>query len=233
MKRLVLASALSVIGLAWTSPASAQIGVRPDWNYGDEAPQGYNESRRVAYDNGYREGLQEGERDARRRDNYDFRNERTWQRADNGYHRSFGDRGRYQQVFRSGYEAGYADGYRRYGGAYGGGYGNRAPGGVYPNTRGDYGYPGQGRYGQGGYGQGGYGYGSSPAYANGVRDGYEKGREDGRDRDSFDPNRHKWYRSGDHDYKSQYGPRRQYEDIYRRGFQEGYERGYREFGYRR
>jgi hypothetical protein len=221
MKRLLLASALGVMGLAWATPASAQLGVRADWNYGDEAPQGYNESRRVAYDNGYREGLRDGERAARRRAAFDFRDERTWQRADKGYHRSFGDWGRYQQSFRNGYESGYAEGYRRVAPGYGGGYGGgRVP--VYPNTRGDYGY--------GGYsGQGGYGYGSSPAFANGVRDGYEKGRQDARDRNSFDPQRHRWYRAGDHDYRSQYGPRRQYEDIYRRGFQEGYERGYREW----
>jgi hypothetical protein len=231
MKRALLASVLGVAAVAWASPASAQLGVRPDWNYADEAPQSYNDARRGAYDNGFRDGLRDGERDARSRDRYDFRDERAWQRGDGGYHRSFGDRGRYQQSFRSGYEAGYADGYRRFGGGYGNGgyYGNQRPGdvygGVYPNNRGDYGngYPNQGRWG----------YNSTPAHANGVRDGYEKGREDARDRDPFDPRRHSWYRSGDHDYRREYGPKPQYEDLYRRGFQEGYERGYREWGYRR
>lgn len=224
MKRTLLASALGVLAMTWAAPASAQLGVRPDVNYTAEAPQSYNEARRVAYDNGYRDGLREGENDGRRRNAFDFRDERGWQRADRGYHRSYGDRGRYEQVFRSGYEAGYADGYRRVAPGYGGGYGNR-PGGVYPNTRGDYGYgyPNQGRYG----------YGSSPAFNNGVRDGYEKGREDARDRDAFDPRRHSWYRGGDRGYKNEYGPKRQYEDSYRSGFQEGYERGYRESGYRR
>ena len=83
-------------------------------------------------------------------------------------------------------------------------------------------------YPQGGYGyprNGGYAY--SPAFANGTNDGYEKGREDARDRDSYDPNRHKWFREGDHDYKSSYGARSQYENVYRQGFQEGYDRGYR------
>ncbi len=87
---------------------------------------------------------------------------------------------------------------------------------------------------QGGYGyprNGGYAY--SPAFANGTNDGYEKGREDAKDRDSYDPNRHKWFREGDHDYKSSYGPRSQYENVYRQGFQEGYDRGYREWSYRR
>jgi flagellar biosynthesis/type III secretory pathway protein FliH len=245
MKRLSLVSALGVVGLVIASPASAQLTGGIDLNrpsYADEARQPYNESRRVAYDNGYREGVKEGERDARSRNTFNYQDERTWQRADKGYHRTFGDWDRYQQTFRTGFAAGYSDAYRRFApdNVY------RGNGGVYPNTRGGgYGYPSQGGYGYSGQsdygysGQGGYGYpsqgryGYSPAYANGVNDGYEKGREDARDRDSFDPLRHKWYREGDHDYKSQYGPRQQYENVYREGFKEGYERGYREWSYRR
>ena len=228
MTRLYLVPALGVVGLMLGSPASAQLAGTIDSNrpaYADEARQPYNESRRVAYDNGYRDGVKEGERDARGRNAFNYQDERTWQRADNGYHRSFGDRERYQQSFRTGFAAGYSDSYRRF--APDRGY--RGNGGVYPNTGGSYGYPGQGGYGYPRQG----GYGSSPAYANGANDGYEKGREDARDRDSFDPLRHKWYRDGDHDYKSSYGPRRQYENVYREGFKEGYERGYREWSYRR
>jgi flagellar biosynthesis/type III secretory pathway protein FliH len=215
------------MGLAMTSPVSGQIVSRPDWNrpsYSDEAQQPFYESRRVAYDNGYREGVREGERDGRRRAAFNYQDQRTWQRADKGYHRSLGDWPRYQQVFRTGFAAGYSDAYRRFAPNYGyGGYGNGGygPGGVYPNTRGGYGYPSP------------RGSGYSPAYANGVNDGYEKGREDARDRDSYDLLRHKWYRSGDHDYKSSYGPRQQYENLYRQGFKEGYDRGYREWSYRR
>lgn len=234
MKRLLLVPALGVVGLALASPASAQLSALPDLTraaYADER-QPYYESRQVAYDNGYREGIKEGERDAKRRDAFNYQDERTWQRADKGYRRSYGDPVRYQQTFRTGYAAGYSDGYRRHAPSYGNGY---PRGGVYPNTRGGYGYP-QGGYGypdRGGYGYpGGYGY-NSPAYSNGVNDGYKKGREDARDRDSYDPLRHKWYREGDHDYKSQYGSRQQYADVYRQGFKEGYERGYREFSYRR
>ena len=243
MKRLLLVPALGVVGLAFASTASAQLTARPDLNrptYADEARQPYNESRRVAYDNGYREGIKEGEKDARSRDVYSYQDERAWQRADKGYHRSYGDWDRYQQSFRTGFAAGYSDGYRRYAPTYG----YPGNGGVYPNTRGGYGYPQvgypQGGYPQGGYrypDQGGYGYpgnyGYNPAYSNGVNDGYEKGREDARDRDSYDPLRHKWYRKGDHDYKSSYGPKQQYENVYRQGFKDGYERGYREWAYRR
>ncbi len=101
MKRLFLVPALGVVGLALASPASAQFAGTIDLNrptYADEARQPYNESRRVAYDNGYREGVKEGERDARSRDVFNYQDERTWQRADKGYHRSYGDSQRYQQI---------------------------------------------------------------------------------------------------------------------------------------
>jgi len=234
---------LGAIGLAAAAPASAQIAGKPDWNspsYVEDARQPYNESRRLAYDNGYREGLKEGQNDARHNDAFNYEDERMWQRADKGYNRSFGDSSRYQQSFRTGFAAGYSEAYQRVLPGRAGGYepypsyGN---GRVYPNTRGTYGngpyrdgyptgnvYPGT---------RGGYGYNYGPAYSNGVNDGYEKGHEDARDRDSYDPSRHKWYRNGDHDYKSSYGPKIQYESLYRQGFQEGYDRAYRELGYRR
>jgi flagellar biosynthesis/type III secretory pathway protein FliH len=218
MNRLSLVPAVLVLGLGFAAPADAQITARPDWNYA-EPRQPYYESRQLAYDNGYREGLREGERDGSRREAFNFQDERTFQRAEKGFHRSFGDFGRYQQSFRTGFAAGYSEAYRRFSPGYGAGgyYGNRGP--AYPNR---------------GYGSGGgYGYSHSPAYANGVRDGYEKGREDARDRDSYYPLRHKWYRAGDHDYKREYGPRAQYENVYREGFKEGYDRGYREGTFRR
>lgn len=69
---------------------------------------------------------------------------------------------------------------------------------------------------------------NSVPYDNGYRDGLEKGREDARDRDSFDPVRHGWYRSGDRGYNSRYGSRDTYKLTYRDGFEAGYEQGYRE-----
>ena len=81
----------------------------------------------------------------------------------------------------------------------------------------------------------GYGYGRdyrSPAFENGARDGFEKGREDARDNDRFDPRRHNWYRAGDRHYDKRFGPRKLYEDEYRRGFLAGYDQGYRDGRYR-
>jgi hypothetical protein len=187
----------------------------------DDAPVSYAEVRRIAYDQGYRQGLGRGEQDARRGQRYDYRNEREFERADRGYNRSFGDRDRYRQIFRDGYANGYSDGFSRY--ARYGGPASR------PGTYGQQG--GYGSYGgYGGYGNGGY---YSPAFDNGVREGYEKGAEDARKNRSYDVVRHSWYRAGDRHYEDRYGSRDRYKDLYRRGFQQGYEQGFREGRYRR
>lgn len=70
---------------------------------------------------------------------------------------------------------------------------------------------------------------NSVPYRNGYQDGLEKGREDGRDRDSFDPVRHSRYRSADHGYNSRYGSKTDYKLIYRDGFEAGYRDGYAQY----
>ncbi|MEZ5285220.1 MAG: hypothetical protein R2712_10510 [Vicinamibacterales bacterium] len=74
---------------------------------------------------------------------------------------------------------------------------------------------------------------NDPAWNQGFRDGLDKGREDAGDRDSFDPVRHSRYRSADHGYKKNYGPKDRYKLVYRDGFEAGYEEGYRSRGWRR
>lgn len=181
----------------------------------DDGQAAYYETRRAAYDQGYRQGVREGEKDARAGDRFAYQDERDYQRADRGYHRRYGDRGRYRQLFREGYAAGYSEAYRRFS-RYG-----RNPGSYGPGV-----YRPQGPYAQrGGYGSYPRAY-YSPAFDNGVRDGLEKGREDARKNRSYDPVRHSWYRSGDRHYEREYGTRDEYKNIYRRGFQQGYEQGY-------
>jgi hypothetical protein len=237
MKRWFLTPALGLVALTVALPAHAQSSgwfgdSRP--SYGGEPRQSYNDSRRVAYDTGYREGLKEGEKDGRHGDAFRFQDEKGYQRADKGFHREYGDVERYRQSFRTGYAAGYSDSYQRF--APRSGYGNgrndgyrgrvdpgrdpswsRGPYGPAPGTGPGYGYPGR---------TGGY----NPALQNGVDDGYEKGIEDAQKRRSFDPLRHQWYRSADRNYEGRFGSKEQYKDIYREGFRSGYERGYR--GYR-
>ena len=76
----------------------------------------------------------------------------------------------------------------------------------------------------------GWGYGNANygAFQNGIADGYRKALEDIDDRKYPDATRHKWYRSGDHDYDKAYGSKEAYKVEYRRGFQEGYNRAFRE-----
>ena len=248
MKRLFLVPVLGLATLAVSAPVRADptgwLGriSRPSYDGGER--QSYNDARRAAYDNGYREGLKEGEKDGRKNEVFRYEDERTFQRADKGYHREFGDVERYRQLFRTGYTAGYSEGYQRYGrydsrGTYDsrGGYGNggrygdgravpRRGAGVppyYPDSRS---YPDRQPYPGGGRGY------NDAAFQNGANDGYEKGVEDARKNRSFDPLRHEWYRSGDRHYDRRDGSREQYKDVYRRGFQEGYDRGYREGRYR-
>jgi len=239
MTRSFLVPALGAAALALATQVHAQqpglsseprsVTEATHASYGDDR-QPYYEARRGAYDNGYREGLREGEQDGRRHAAYRYQDSRTWQRGDKGYNRSFGDADRYRQQFRAGFSEGYQSGYARYG-QVNGSNGRAVPrqgtyGNVYPDRRptGPY-YGGGGPY----YGNGGYAY--SAGYTNGLNDGLEKGREDARKRRSFDPLRHEWYRDGDRHYKREYGPKPQYANIYRDGFDEGYNRGYRELGY--
>jgi len=90
----------------------------------------------------------------------------------------------------------------------------RAPSGTYPSP---------GRYPDS---RGPYGYQSVP-FDNGYRDGYDKGLEDVRDNDRFDPTRHGRYRSGDRGYDRRYGSKEEYKSTYREGFRSGYEEAYR------
>lgn len=204
MKRFLLVPALTVFSLACAAPVSGQWG-RPDTRYG------YGSSvDRIAYDNGFREGLREGEKDGRSGDRFFYEDEGDYRRGDVGYRREYGNVNRYRQGFREGFANGYADGYRRY---------SRGPSG-YPPYRND------GRYGYPPYGNNGR---DNTAFDIGARDGFEKGREDARDGDRYDPRRHKWYREGDRDYNSRYGSKDRYKDEYRRGFLAGYDRGYREW----
>jgi len=165
--------------------------------------------QRVAYDNGYHEGVTAGQRDARVQRAYDYRRERAYRDGDRGYDRRFGGRGQYRQAFRRGFEDGYREGYQRRAV-----YDRRGPSRNSPY--GGYGIP-----------ERGYGYGTVGS-ERGFSDGYDKGRVDARDGDRYDPRRHKWYRQGDRGYRRDYGSKDYYKRLYRDAFLQGYERGYRE-----
>ena len=219
MRRLIPALIVTA-GLAFSATAEAQPNGRANgyWrNRGGDS--------QVAYDNGYRAGYDQGQRDARGRDRYDYRRADRYRRGDAGYNSRYGDRNDYRRVFQDGFQAGYDAGF----------YGrNRS------SSRDSYGNGGYGRnpndgravprYPNGAYGNRG-GYYNSEAADRGYREGLQKGRDDAKDHDRFDPRGEKWYRDGDRGYNSRYGSRDQYKAEYRRAFEQGYEQGYREYGY--
>src|SRR5688572_28583375 len=118
MKRVFFAPFLGALVLATATPVFAQWG-RPDNARPSYGGRLYAEARRAAYDNGFREGAKEGEKVGRARDRFDYRDQRDFQRAVHGYHRSFGDVDRYRQTFRAGFADGYGQGYIRYNRGYG------------------------------------------------------------------------------------------------------------------
>jgi hypothetical protein len=66
-------------------------------------------------------------------------------------------------------------------------------------------------------------------YNLGYEDGYREGTKDGRRGDRYgfwDEGR---YRDGDHGYRGSYGPRWEYRNAYRNGFEAGYRRAYAGF----
>ncbi len=225
-KSSLLAGLAAVMVLSVGAPAGAQVwGGTPDHDRDDDRGRygyGQNGYDRQAYDNGYRRGMDRGERDGRDGRQMNYRDEKDYRNADWGYNSRYGSRDYYRQSFRTGFEAGYSTGYGRYS-RYGGGraiprppsYGNDR----YPDYR--YPAPGNGRYGTG------YGYANDIGYQNGYQDGLEKGQKDWRGRKSYDVLRHDWYRDGDRHYKDEYGPRDAYRNAYRSGFQRGYDEAFR------
>ena len=201
---------LLVAGVAAAAPACAA----QTYGYPTRGVYGRDIERR-AYDYGYREGLEQGNNDARRNRSFSPERHGEFRDADDGYHRGDGDRSFYRQNYRQGFQVGYRESYNRLARS-NGGYG------VYGNRGGVYGGP---VYQdprvvtpRGGYGN----YAAQVGY----RDGFDAGRNDARDRNRFDPVRSKRYRDGDHDYNNRYGDRDLYKRDYRAAFEQGYREGY-------
>jgi hypothetical protein len=215
--KLIPAALLIATGFASTACAGPY--------YGQRGGRGgyYRNIDQRAYDIGYRQGVREGENDARRGRGYSVNNHDQYRDADDGYRRADGDREFYRRSYRQGFQTGYDQGFGRYGN----GNGNRYPGSTYPTypnypsypTSPSYpNYPERGVPRNGGY--------YSAAADTGYRDGVEAGRDDARDRRRYDPVRTKRYREGDHDYNNRYGSRDAYKRDYRAAFEQGYREGY-------
>ena len=114
MRHLFTAAASAVFTIALAAPAAAQFNgwipsARPAYEDQYRAP--YYHARRIAYDNGFREGLDEGRKAARKRDAFEPRREKDYRKATKGYRRAYGDKDRYRDAFRAGFLDGYRQGY--------------------------------------------------------------------------------------------------------------------------
>lgn len=67
----------------------------------------------VAYDIGYRDGLEAGVTDQRQNRDFNYEAHSRYRDALHGYRGSLGDREVYRRIYRQGYSAGYQDGYGR------------------------------------------------------------------------------------------------------------------------
>jgi len=155
---------------------------------------------RLAYDNGYREGLARGREDARSGRARSYERDGEYRDADRGYRREYGDRNDYRRTFRQGFQAGYIEAFDQFAAT----------------------FPGTGPYPRGARPR----VYQSPAAQIGYRDGFDAGRKDARNRDRFNPERSSRYRSADHEYDRRYGPKDDYKREYRAAFARGYQDGF-------
>ena len=87
------AATIGLLALTFAAPARAQSTA---WlengkiTYAGGDRQSYYDSNRAAYDQGFRAGAKQGERDARRSERVRVEDQKTYQRADKGYRREFG-----------------------------------------------------------------------------------------------------------------------------------------------
>jgi hypothetical protein len=94
----------------------------PDFDR-DRTPTGYiavpvpayhtdNVNARIAYENGYRDGAEEGRKDFERHRSYEPTRRDRYRDGDHGFEDRYGSRDAYKADYRSGFRAGYEEAYR-------------------------------------------------------------------------------------------------------------------------
>ena len=68
----------------------------------------------AAFDNGYRDGISDSQRDRQKGKAYRPDKNDRYEDADRGYNRDYGDKNLYKSQYRQGFQRGYAEGYGRY-----------------------------------------------------------------------------------------------------------------------
>lgn len=97
-----------------TTQAQWGYGRNDDRNRRDDR-YGNNNSYQIARQQGYVAGLRTGASDAQRGQSYSPQRSHYWRDGADG-RSGYGNRGQYQQLFRSAFAQGYREGYQRYAG---------------------------------------------------------------------------------------------------------------------
>lgn len=215
VRALLVFSLLAGVAFIADMP-SAQAQYRNDPYYGG----GYNNIYRMAQDQGYRDGMEQGAKDGRDRNRYKPEDSGRYRDATRGYRSEYGNKDAYKQAYRDGFSRGYDQGFRQY--TYGGGGGSNDP--YYRNDDPYYRNDPYGRAGD--YGNGRYGI-YQVAQEQGYRDGTQRGAEDARNGDRYNPEGSSQYRNADRGYRDEYGNREEYRRVYRDAFRRGYDESYR------
>jgi hypothetical protein len=211
--KILTLTAATALALALPVSARAQdVRFGGHGRYESGRYQHDEDGRRIAQDNGYREGLKHGENAARKGRPLDLAREKDYRNGDEGYNRRYGSREEYREAYRSGFAQGYREAYNRFG--------YRVRGGGWYAPRREAGFS------IGGIGVGVYARTASIAFQNGENDGYQKGLDDARHGRYADVTRQRWYRNGDHGYHGDFGSKDAYRAQYRRGFEDGYRRAF-------
>ena len=122
---LALMSGGAVYGSAQTAYGQPNFGVDRQpyqtisgngfFDHGGWGRDDWNEGRRVAQDQGFRDGTIDGRKDWDRHAGFRPTHNESYKHADRGYDRHFGDKGRYKEEYRQAYTRGYEDAYRGHG----------------------------------------------------------------------------------------------------------------------
>jgi hypothetical protein len=105
------------IGVVSSITAQAQWPRDPDYRRDRDDRdyrRGGGDVYRRAQDNGFRDGVYTGEKDAQQRESYNPERSHYYRNATYGYD-NYGSRNEYRRAYRDGFVRGYSDGYRRYG----------------------------------------------------------------------------------------------------------------------
>ncbi len=82
-------------------------------NYDDRNYGGRSDIYGIAQQNGYRDGLRQGEDDRQHRRGFDYERQSRYRDALSGYRSEYGSRDRYRDAYRAGFRSGYSEGFRR------------------------------------------------------------------------------------------------------------------------